>query len=140
VVVARVFSPALPHITVGLPAKFSVPLLITGVALVVLTMRRCAINGSASHGFPVVEALLYAARVAQIILVPSGVKQRQRSMPGQAVKPQMPVGRTSSSTVRFTTNVPNAMDFSPSRRAWVKWSDVWVGRVCLKYDNWRYNK
>src|SRR5262249_35452520 len=38
----RVFSRALPHITVGLSAKFSAPLLLTCVALAVLTMWRFA--------------------------------------------------------------------------------------------------
>jgi surface polysaccharide O-acyltransferase-like enzyme len=74
----RVFRRAVPHITVGLPVKSSTPLLITGVALVVLTMWRFAVGGFAPHSrFPVIGALLYAAGVALIILVPGGVNQRR---------------------------------------------------------------
>jgi hypothetical protein len=47
VVVVTGFQSRSPPHQGGLPANFSVPLLITGVALVVLTMRRCAADGFA---------------------------------------------------------------------------------------------
>jgi surface polysaccharide O-acyltransferase-like enzyme len=75
----RVFRPTLPCVTVGLPAKLAAPLLLAGVALVVLAMWRFAAHGFAPHGLPTAGALAYAAGVTLIILVPSGRKRRHWS-------------------------------------------------------------